>query len=60
MLIRYLFDLRSHLKPTSQIHVILDIQAFLKYLIVANLPKVRLTEKSIICVLGSWRLGERD
>lgn len=60
LIIRYLNHLHSTLKPTSQKHVILDAESFLKFLRAANLPRVRMTVRSISCILeklAAWKKG---
>ena len=60
LVIRYLNHLSAKLKPTSQKHVLMDIEAFLKFVRVANVPKVWMTVKSITCILdklAGWKKG---
>ncbi|XP_040895124.1 uncharacterized protein LOC121182597 [Toxotes jaculatrix] len=56
----YLNQLSSTLKPTSQKHVLIDIETFLKFVRLANVPKVRMTIKTITYILdklAAWKKG---
>ncbi|XP_077367751.1 uncharacterized protein LOC144011517, partial [Festucalex cinctus] len=56
----FLKKLQETLKPTSQKHVIVDVEAFLNFVAVSNLPKVRATKQHInyaLSRLASWKKG---
>lgn len=58
--ISYLNHLRTKLKPSSLKHVLIDIEAFLRFVMASSIPKVRVTGKilgSILERLRGWKKG---
>lgn len=48
------------MKPTSQKHVIIDVEVFLRFASFASVPKVRLTGRAINGILArlkAWKKG---